>query len=141
MQNAISRCVGLALGFALLWGPARAGEAAPADARAVVQRQIAAFERGDDAGAWDLAAPAIHDRFNSAEEFAGMVKARYRPVYRHRSAEFGPAEQNGDDVGMVVTLVSEDNEVWTALFVVSRQNDGEWRTSSCLLEKAPQTSL
>jgi len=141
MLDAKSWCVGFVLGVSLLTSPASADEPAPVDAQAVVQRQIAAFERGDDADAWSLAAPSIHDRFSSAEEFAGMVKERYLPVYRHRSVEFGPAAQHGDDVGMVVTLVSEDNEVWSALFVVSKQGDGAWRTSSCLLEKAPQTSL
>jgi hypothetical protein len=118
-----------------------ADEAAPADAQAVVVKQINAFERSDDASAWSLAAPEIHNKFTSAEEFAGMVKERYSPVYHHRSVEFGPAVMRGDDVGVVVTLVSEDNEVWSALFVVSKQGDGKWRTSSCLLEKASQTSL
>ncbi len=141
MGSAKSWCVGFVLGCAWFALPALAEDTAPADAQAAVQRQIAAFERGDDVSAWRLAAPAIHDRFHTAEEFADMIRERYLPVYRHRSAEFGPAARRGEDVGMVVTLVSQDNEVWSALFVVSRQGDGEWRTSSCLLEKALQTSL
>ena len=141
MISAKSWYLGFVVGFALVSPKVFADEAAPVDAKSVVERQIRAFERGDDASAWSLAAPSIRDKFSSAEEFAGMVKERYPPVYRHRSVEFGPAAQRGDEVGMVVTLVSEDNEVWSALFVVSKQGDGAWRTSSCLLAKAPQTSL
>jgi hypothetical protein len=133
--------LGFVVGFALVSPQVFADETAPAAAQAVVERQIDAFERGDDASAWSLAAPSIRDRFSSAAEFAGMVKERYGPIYRHRSVEFGPAAQRGDEVGMVVTLVSEDNEVWSAIFVVSKQGDGAWRTSACLLAKAPQTSL
>ena len=133
--------LGFVVGFALVTPQAFAEEPAPPDARATVERQIAAFERGDVAGAWSLAAPEIKDKFSSADEFGEMVRERYGPIFRHRSVEFGPAAQRGDEVGMVVTLVSDDNEVWSAIFVVSRQGDGAWRTSSCLLAKAPQTSL
>ena len=125
----------------LLGAKAFADEPAPPDAQAVVERQIHAFERGDDMGAWDLAAPEIREKFSTAAEFIQMVRERYAPVLNHRSVEFGPATRRGDDVGMVVTLVSNDNEVWNAIFVVTKQGDGGWRTSSCLLEKAPQTSL
>ena len=134
--------LGFIVGFALVTPAAFAEEAAaPADAQAVVERQIRAFERGDDASAWNLAAPEIRDKFSTAAEFTEMVKERYGPVYSHRSVEFGPAARRGDDVGMVVTLVSNDNQVWSAIFVVTKQGDGGWRTSSCLLAKASQTSL
>lgn len=133
--------LGIIVGFALATPAALAEEAAPADAQAVVESQIRAFERGDDAGAWNLAAPEIRQKFSSAAEFSEMVRERYGPVYRHRSVEFGPASRRGDDVGMVVTLVAADNEVWSAIFVVTKQGDGGWRTTSCLLAKAPQTSL
>jgi hypothetical protein len=133
--------LGFVVGFALITPAAFADEIAPADAKAVVERQIHAFERGDDNGAWDLAAPAIREKFSSAAAFSEMVRERYGPIYNHRSVEFGPAARRGDDVGMVVTLVANDNEVWSAIFVVTRQGDGGWRTSSCLLAKAPQTSL
>lgn len=141
MISAKSWYLGFVVGFALVSPKVFAEEIAPTGAQEVVEQQIHAFESGDDAGAWSLAAPSVRDRFSSAQEFAGMVKARYGPVYRHRSVEYGPAAQRGDEVGMVVTLVSEDNEVWSALFVLSKQDDGKWRTSSCLLAKAPQTSL
>ena len=133
--------LGFVVGFALVTPAAFADEPAPADAQAVVERQIRAFERGDDMSAWNLAAPEIRDKFSTAAEFTEMVKERYGPVYSHRSVEFGPASRRGDDVGMVVTLVSNDNQVWSAIFVVTKQGDGGWRTSSCLLAKAPQTSL
>lgn len=139
--RAASRLLVFVLGMAFIAPQAFADEAAPADAQSVVERQIRAFERGDDMSAWDLAAPEIREKFNSAAAFSEMVRERYGPIYSHRSVEFGPASRRGDDVGMVVTLVANDNEVWSAIFVVTRQGDGGWRTSSCLLTKAPQTSL
>ena len=135
------RGVAIVAAFAFFAPAALAEELAPPDAEAVVERQIHAFESGDDTGAWDLAAPEIREKFSTAAEFTQMVRERYAPIYSHRSVEFGPASRHGDDVGMVVTLVSNDNEVWKAIFVVTKQGDGGWRTSSCLLAKAPQTSL
>ncbi len=133
--------LGFVVGFALVTPSAFAHETAPADAQAVVADQLRAFERDDAAGAWSLAAPEIQQRFVSASNFLGMVKSKYGPIYRHRSVDFGPAARKGDQVGMVVTLVADDNEVWSALFLLSKQGDGGWKTTGCLLAKAPQTSV
>jgi hypothetical protein len=140
-RSAKSWYLGFVVGFALVTPAAFAEDTAPAAAQAVVEGQIHAFERGDDAGAWNFAAPEIREKFSTAAAFSEMVRERYGPIYKHRSVEFGPASRRGDDVGMVVTLVADDNEVWSAIFIVTKQGDGGWRTSSCLLAKAPQTSL
>jgi hypothetical protein len=58
--------LGFVMGFALVTPQAFASEVAPADAQAVVANQLSAFERGDAAGAWNLAAPEIQQRFVSA---------------------------------------------------------------------------
>lgn len=134
--------LGFVVGFALVTPKAFAFEAAPADAQSVVADQLSAFERDDAAGAWNLAAPEIQQRFVSASNFIGVVKSKYGPIARHRSVDFGPAALKGDnEVGMVVTIVAEDNEVWSALFILSKQGDGGWRTTGCLLTKASQTSV
>ena len=141
MISPMSWRLGFIVGFALVTPAVFADETPPADAQAVVSEQIHAFEKGDAARAWTLAAPQIKDKFVSAADFIGMVRKNYGPIYRHRSVDFGPAARKGDEVGMLVTIVDEENEVWSALFMLAKQPDGQWRTSGCLLTKAPQSSV
>lgn len=141
MANPKSWYLGFVVGFALVTPSVFADEAPPAEARAVVADQIEAFERDDAASAWRLAAPEVREKFASASNFIGAVKEKYGPIYKHRSVDFGPAARTGDQVGIVLTIVDDDNEVWSALFTLSRQSDGGWRTTGCLLAKAPQTSV
>ena len=133
--------LGFVMGFALVTPNAFAGETPPADAQAVVADQLSAFERDDAAGAWKLAAPEVQAKFASAANFIDVVKEKYGPIARHRSIDFGPAASKGDEVGLVVTIVADDNEVWSALFLLSRQDDGRWKTAGCLLTKAGETSV
>ena len=140
MLNSKSWRLGFVIGFALVAPLAFADETPPPEARDVVAAQLDAFEHDDAGGAWKLAAPQVQAKFASADHFIGMVKSKYGPIYRHRSVDFGPAARKGEEIGMVVTIVDKDNEVWSALFTLSRQ-DGVWRTTGCLLAKAPQSSV
>jgi hypothetical protein len=133
--------LGFVVGFALITPAAFAHEAPPAEARSVVADQLSAFERDDAADAFRLTAPQVRDKFSSPADFIDAIKTNYGPIYRHRSVDFGPAAREGDKIGMVVTIVAEDNEVWSALFVLSKQGDGQWRTSAYMLAKAPQSSV
>ena len=133
--------LGFVVGFALVTPSAFANEMAPVEAQSVVADQLSAFERDDAAGAWRLAAPEVQEKFASPSNFIGVVKSKYGPIARHRSVDFGPAARKGDEIGMVVTIVADDNEVWSALFILSKQGDGGWKTTSCLLAKAPQRSV
>lgn len=142
MTSSKSWYLGFVVGFALVTPNAFADEPTPLDAQAVVSRQLEAFERDDAADAWRLAAPEVQAQFQNASNFIGMVKSKYGPIYRHRSIDFGPSARRGDDqIGVVVTIVGADNEVWSAVFVLAKQKDGAWRTSGCLLAKAPETSV
>jgi hypothetical protein len=140
MATAKSWYLGFVVGFALVAPTTFANETPPPEARAVLADQLNAFERDDAVSAWRLAAPQVREKFSSATDFIGAVKEKYGPIYRHRSIEFGPAARKGDEIGMVVTIVGEDSEVWSALFVMSKQRDGQWRTSGCLLAKAQHQS-
>src|SRR5882672_2758946 len=59
-----------------------------AEIRAVISRQIAAFQRDDAAEAFSLASPGIQSTFRTAENFLHMVKMSYQPVYRPASVTF-----------------------------------------------------
>jgi hypothetical protein len=136
MANALARLVTLTFFVLLaLWAPVRADDPG-AQARALIQSQLDAFGRDDAAGAYALASPGIRSVFTDSGTFMDMVRSRYAPVYRHRSAEFQAFSIDGDQASQVMTLVDEDNEVWTAIYKLERQPDGSWLISGCLLTKA-----
>lgn len=122
--------------------PARAEEATPSvDARALISRQFDAFAHDDAAGAYALAAPGLKTIFADADVFLDMVRRRYAPVYRHRSVDFGDAQLDGGVLAITATLVDGDNQVWTALYKLERQPDGQWLISGCMLIKSTDSAL
>jgi hypothetical protein len=120
--------------------PARADEA-ESQARALIQRQLDAFAQGDAAGAYALAAPGIKVIFPNSDVFMDMVRSRYAPVYHHRSADFGTFKAEGDSVSQDLTIVDDDNQVWTAIYTLTRQPDGSWLISGCILIKSEAKSV
>ncbi|MHB2207725.1 DUF4864 domain-containing protein [Methylobacterium sp. CM6257] len=131
----------LALLFLLcVAGPAAADDGARAAARAVITKQVEAFGRDDAPAAYAQAAPAIRELFPNADLFIGMVRNRYRPVYRHRSFVFGEARDTGaDSVVQSVAIQDEYGVDWTAEYSLARDADGQWRITGCRLTKAPGT--
>ncbi len=132
----------LALTSLFAAAPAAAGDnssAAP-QVRALIERQLDAFARDDAAGAYALAAPGIKTMFADPDIFIAMVRDKYAPVYRHRSIEFGAAEDDGDRVSQVLTIVDGDNQVWKALYELARQPDGTWLITGCVLIRSTDTS-
>jgi hypothetical protein len=121
--------------------PAAAGEAGgTSEIRAPIERQFNALARDDAAGAYASAAPGIKAIFTDPQTFIGMVRSKYAPVYRHRSAEFGDMRREGDTASQVVTLVDDDNQVWTALYDLARQPDGGWLITRCVLIRSTDAS-
>ena len=64
-----------------------------------------------------------------------------RPVYRHRSADFGAFTELGDEASLEATLVDNDNVVWSALYSFRRASNGDWLISGCVLAKAEASSI
>jgi Domain of unknown function (DUF4864) len=127
---------------AALWVAAvSAEELTAARSRAIVERQFDAFGRDDAAAAYALASPAIKEMFVDADRFMAMVRDRYAPVYRHRSVEFGAFKESGDEASLQATLVDTDNVVWTALYSLSRGENGDWLISGCVLVKSEASAI
>jgi Domain of unknown function (DUF4864) len=104
------KIVGAATVAMTLWiATASAEDMTAASSRALIERQLDAFERDDAAAAYALAAPTIKDMFSDADHFIAMVRDHYAPVYRHRSAEFGAFKESGNDASLEATLVDQDN--------------------------------
>jgi hypothetical protein len=125
----------------LFAAPAGAAQTPPPEARALIERQLDAFARDDAEGAYALAAPGIQAIFTDSETFLKMVREKYAPVYRHHSVEFGTFAEDGDKIEQSLTIVDEDNNVWSAIYYLARQPDGTWRTNGCLLIKSTESSL
>jgi hypothetical protein len=134
--------LGPTIGFLVLaaFAPARADDAAD-QAHALIQRQLDAFEHGDAPAAYALAAPSIKVIFPNSGVFMEMVRSKYAPVYHHHSAEFGPFKVDGDDASQDLTIVDDDNQVWTAVYKLARQPDGSWLINGCLLIKSEAKSV
>jgi hypothetical protein len=147
MQEAMMRRAGfrifslVGLMFLFFAAPAVADNSSDASqVRTLIERQLDAFAHDDAAGAYALAAPGLKTIFTDPDVFLAMVRARYAPVYRHRSVEFGSMAAEGDDVAQSVTIIDNDNQVWTALYKLARQPDGTWLITGCLLVKSPDSS-
>jgi hypothetical protein len=120
---------------------ASAEELTAARSRAVIERQFEAFARDDAEAAYALADPTIKQMFVDADHFMAMVRDHYAPVYRHRSVEFGAFAQSGDEASLEATLVDNDNVVWTALYSLRREANGDWLISGCILVKAEGSAI
>jgi Domain of unknown function (DUF4864) len=133
----------VALGFAVnLWvAVAHAEESSAARSQAIVERQFEAFARDDAEAAYALASPTIKQMFEDADHFMAMVRDRYPPVYRHRSVEFGVFTEVGDEASLKATLVDNDNVVWTALYSLRREPNGDWLISGCILVKSEASAI
>jgi hypothetical protein len=131
----------LAMALTLLAGPAFAGDTAPPEVRALIEQQFDAFAHDDAEGAYALAAPEIKALFPDSGAFLSMVRGSYAPVYRHRGVEFGAFAGEGDKIHQAVTLIDNDNQVWTAIYILEKQPEGNWRIGGCVLTKSSDTSL
>ncbi len=141
MQTALLRLVATLSFFVLVsFAPARADEV-EGQAHALIQRQLDAFARGDAAGAYALAAPGIKVIFPNSGVFMDMARTRYAPVYHHRSADFGTFKRDGDNASQDLTIVDDDNQVWTAIYKLTLQPDGSWLISGCVLIKSEAKSV
>jgi hypothetical protein len=132
--------LGLTLAFALGADGALAGDAEVRAAQSAIESQIRAFLAGDDAGAYDIAAPSIKRLFPTLEQFMAMVKGGYQPVWKPKNFAFGKAEETSPgSVAQQVLLVGPDGRDYDALYTLELQPDGRFRITGVTLRRA--TSL
>ena len=129
----------LALGIVAL--PALAQTAPPDPARQLIEKQLDAFAHDDAVAAYALAAPRIKAIFPDPNIFMAMVATGYPALYRHRSVEFGPADVKDDTIGQGVTFTDSDGRVWTALYELEKQSDGQWAIAGCVMAKSTDKAL
>ena len=124
-------------------GPASAqtSEADKAGIRAVIQSQIAAFQKDDGPTAYGYASPTIQQKFGNAEIFMEMVKTGYAAVYHPREVEFRDLKMENGRLLQDVFVVGPDGNPALAIYEMQRQPDGSWRINGCWLVQAPDKSV
>jgi len=133
--------VACALALGLLASPALAQTAPPDAARQLIEKQLDAFAHDDAIAAYALAAPRIKAIFPDPNVFMAMVATTYPAVYRHRSVEFGASAVKDDSIGQTVTFTDSDGAVWTALYALEKQGDGQWAIAGCVMAKSNDKAL
>lgn len=101
--------------------------------RSIIQQQLEAFQRDDAEGAFAFATPAIQAQFGTPETFMRMVKTGYAPVYRPRAVIFAELTTVEDMPAQTVMLMSENEELVQAVYLMQQQPDGNWRIHGCFL--------
>jgi hypothetical protein len=105
--------------------------------QSVIEDQMAAFMRNDEATAYGFAAPEIKRIFPDSATFMDMVRTQYSPVFRPRYVEFGRAVGSSDTIVQPVFVVGEDGQSVVALYTLERNDDSAWLITGCVLRPAP----
>ena len=105
--------------------------------QSVISAQIEAFRRDDAAKAYSFAAPEVRALFPNEIVFMSMVKKTYPPVYRPRQVTFGKLSGESGNVVQEVQIVGPESRLWTLLYRVVLQPDGEWRIASVIMASVP----
>ena len=129
------------LSFLMVFGAmARADEPAvsPTEWQAVIAGQIQAFRNHDAAGALMFAGAEFHKTFsNPAAFFVAIIQSGYTPIMESRSQSFGPYQMIApDQVAQEVKLTGDDQSIYEAIYVLSKEPDG-WRVPGVQLMKTP----
>lgn len=99
----------------------------------VIQQQIEAFQQDDAAGAFGFASPDIQAQFGTPETFMRMVKTAYAPVYSPRAVMFEDLTTLEGMPAQTVMLMSANEELVQAVYLMQQQPDGDWRIHGCFL--------
>ena len=112
---------------------AMAGEIEIKLAQTAIDSQLKAFRAGDNAAAYDYAAPNVKQIFPTVEAFMGMVANGYAPVHKPQSYAFGKVEELGGRIAQQVMIVGPDGKDYEALYTLEQQPDGTFRITGVSL--------
>lgn len=101
--------------------------------QSVISRQITAFLSGNGEEAYSFAAPSIRNQFSTVEQFMGMVRKGYAPVYAPRSFAFGKSGSTNGNAIQQVFVTGPDGRNWIAVYTLEHQPDGSWKINGCFL--------
>jgi len=122
--------------------PARAPQEADWNKiRIVINAQLEAFQRDDANAAYSFAAPEIRSLFRTPKEIMHMVCTGYKAVYRPRSVRFLHHFMVAGRPVQPLEVVTGDDHLIVAYYVMQRQRDGSWKIAGCSIKGAGATSI
>ncbi len=113
------------------WAPAAADET-----RAVIERQLEAFQLDDWSSAFEYASPSIQQKFGGPEVFGRMVREGYPMVWRPSIVDFLGGEPTDGGVIERLQIIDSAGQEYIAEYRMI-QVDGFWRIAGVRIEKAP----
>ena len=94
--------------------------------RQLVEKQLQAFQQGDDEIAFSLTSPAIQKKFKQ-DDFMTMVKKKYHAIVKPRSIMFRGFTLVNNYPALVSIIMAQNKEVTQGVFIVQHQKDYSWR--------------
>lgn len=101
--------------------------------RTVIERQLQAFQQNDEQAAFALASPEIQAKFQTPERFLKMVKTEYAAIYQPRSVMFTDLVDVRGIPTQAVILLTQNDHLLKALYLMEQQPDQSWRIGGCFL--------
>jgi hypothetical protein len=118
--------------------PALADQDADALAvRAVIEGQMAAFQRNDSEAAYAYASPEVKTVFTSPEMFMHMVRMQYLPVYRPKSVEFRETYRRDGEFAQKLLVIGPRKKAAIAIYTLRKFEDEQWLITGVYLSPAP----
>ena len=112
-----------------------------ASIRTVIASQLDAFRRDDADAAFSFASPAIQQQFHTPGEFMHMVRTGYSAVYRPGTVRFLEHFVLSEQPVQPLEIVTPDNLLVVAFYVMEQQPDGSWKIAGCALEATSASSV
>lgn len=135
----MARAIKWFLVFLSVWaGLAQGGNNPQTDqaaTKAVIEGQLDAFAHHDADKAYSYASDDIKAMFQNPITFATMVERNYSVVYHPASVRFLAFSLQGDVARHTLQMVDQDQTLWTVYYVLTRNEKGQWKISSCQIEK------
>jgi len=104
-----------------------------AEIRQVVAFQLSALQRDDYVTAFACASLFIQEEFGTPQRFMAMVRSAYRPLYRPRSVMFEAVIALENIPTQQVLILTENDQLVRAYYLMHRQADANWKINGCLL--------
>jgi len=95
--------------------------------QAVIADQINAFQSRDHERAFSHAAPTIRQIFKNKDNFVGMVRGGYSPLYNPDTYIFGRNFNMDGTIHQEVIATDQKGKQWQAVYTLKQQEDGSWK--------------
>ena len=99
----------------------------------VIQSQLDALKADDAERVFELANPAMQERFRTPAYFIAMIKAHYEPIYRPRAVFFQDVLIRGELAVQRILVVDSQGRAVSVTYLLQRQQNGAWRIGGCHL--------